>query len=284
MTQQLTADDVDAKLARLYGPGVAEDRGIVHITAVWADPTNGADSTDGANSTDGADPIDGADPNARYRTIAINDAAPTSDCDFFALQVARARADAIVTTGRNLREEPDLSHAFQGPMAAALADWRQRLGKRHPARVLVLTSGRDVPLDHPALCAAGPATIYTAADAIDSLRAKRRASDAAELELVGAAEPSIHHAIDYLRTAHGCQTIVIEAGPSTASALYSADPVQVDELLLSVFHGPALAERARAGAFLSEAALRARLPHRSPGARVVEHGAPWCFWRYTRVP
>ncbi|GAB4567804.1 MAG: hypothetical protein Tsb0020_20620 [Haliangiales bacterium] len=270
MTQRPTADDVDAKLARLYGPGVAEARGIIHITAVWADPAHSDD------------------PSARYRTIAINDAAPTSDCDFFALQAARARADAIVTTGRNLRQEPELSHAFQGPMAAALADWRhKRLGKRHPARLLVLTSGRDVPLDHRALRAAGPATIYTATkaiDAIDALRAKQRASDAAEFELVGAAAPSIHRAIDYLRAAHGCQTIVVEAGPSTARALYSADPVQVDELLLSVFHGPTLAERARAGAFLSEAALRARLPHRSPGAQVVEHGAPWCFWRYTRVP
>jgi riboflavin biosynthesis pyrimidine reductase len=235
----------------------------------------------------------------RYVTIAIGEGAPPSAHDFFALQAARARADAIVTTGRNLRAEPAVTHELQGAAAPGLAAWRrERLGKEPPPILLVLTSGRDLPVDHPAL-RGHPALRATALRGYPALRAHPALYGACTpllftshagaaslpdtpLQVVSVATPDIRAAIDHLRTACGCRTILIEAGPSTAAALYEP-PVAVDELLLSVFHGE-LPAHAQARDFVAPAHIRACLPHASAGLAVAEPSGPWQLWRFLRDP
>lgn len=262
-----TADDVDAALRRVYGANLASATGVVHVAAVWQ-----------------------AAPE-RHVVIAIGEGAPASAHDFFALQAARARADAIITTGRNLRAEPALRHALRGASAPGLAAWRrERLGKDRPPILLVLTSGRDLPVDHvalrghPALRDAelhdaelhGACTplLFTSHEGAASL-------PDTPVHIVSVAEPGIRAAIAHLG-AVGCRTIVIEAGPSTAAALYEP-PVLVDELLLSVFHG-ALPAHAQAGDFVAPAHIRAHLPHASAGFAVAEPSGPWQLRRHTRDP
>lgn len=252
------ADQVDALLAELYGAdadALATATGVVHVAAVWQAP-----------------PDQQAD---RYVTMAICDDAPQSAHDAFALAAARARADAIVTTGRILRAEPALSHELRRP---ALAAWRrERLVKTAPPLLAVLTSGRDLPLDHPALGAAGTPVIYT-----DRAGAARLAAPP-RVDVVAVARPDLRGLIAHLRADRGCRTILIEAGPSTATALYEP-PVAVDELLLSVFLGQSLPARARARDFVAPARVRACLPGRTTGRDAAEPSGPWRFWRFTRGP
>src|SRR5690606_11501377 len=133
-----TTDGVEAALGRLYGADVAPATGVVHVASVWQ-----------------------AAPD-RYVPIAIGPGAPPSAHDFFVLQAARARADAIVTTGRNLRAEPAVTHGLQDAAAPGLVAWRrERLGKQRPPILLVLTSARDLPVDHPALHGACAPLIFT---------------------------------------------------------------------------------------------------------------------------
>jgi riboflavin biosynthesis pyrimidine reductase len=250
-----TAADIEAALGRIYGAGVAEATGVVHVAAVWqAGPEH-------------------------HVTIAIGDGAPASERDLFVLQAARARADAIVTTGRTMRAEPalqfDLESAPQRRWAPALAAWRRaHLGKAEPPLLLVLTSGSDLPLAHPALHGASTPLIFTS---------HQGARDLPEtpLHVMSVHEPDIRAAIAHLRIACGCQTILIEAGPSTTAALYQP-PVAVDELLLSVFQGAALPVHARARDFVAPAHIRACLPRVSPGYAAEEASGLWQFWRFTR--
>jgi riboflavin biosynthesis pyrimidine reductase len=249
-----TAADVAAALGRVYGADVASATGVVHVTAVWQ-----------------------ASPD-RHITIAIGEGAPESERDRFVLQAARARADAIVTTGRILRAEPalrfDLLADPQPRWAPALAAWRrEHLGKTEPPMLLVLTSGRDLPLAHPALHGAGAPLVFTSHEGARDLPETR-------LPILSVAEPDIRAAIAHLRIACGCRTILIEAGPSTTAALYQP-PVAVDELLLSVFQG-AVPAHAHAPDFVAPARVRACLPRVSPGYAAVEASGPWQFWRFTR--
>jgi riboflavin biosynthesis pyrimidine reductase len=246
-----TASDVDAELRRMYGADLAHASGVVHVAAVWQ-----------------------AAPD-RHVVIAIGEDAPASERDFFALQAARARADAIITTGRNLRAEPALTHDLQGAAAPGLTAWRrERLGKEQPPILLVLTSGRDLPVDHPALHATGTPLLFT------SHAGAARLPDT-PIHVLSVAAPDIRAVIDHLR-ASGCRTILVEAGPSTASALYEP-PVAVDELLLSVFHG-ALPARAQAPDFVSPAHIRATLPHASADLAVETPSEPWQLVRFLRDP
>jgi riboflavin biosynthesis pyrimidine reductase len=250
-----TAADVDAALRRMYGADLARATGVVHVAAVWQ-----------------------ASPE-RHVVIAIGSDAPASAHDFLALQAARARADAIITTGQNLRAEPALTHDLQGAAAPGLAAWRrERLGKEQPPILLVLTSGRDLPVAHPALHATSTPLIFTSHEGA-------RALPDTPIHVLSVAAPDIRAAIDHLR-ACGCRTILVEAGPSTASALYQP-PVAVDELLLSVFHG-ALPARARARDFVAPEHIRAYLPHASaglaPAQLIDEPSGPWQLLRFVRDP
>jgi riboflavin biosynthesis pyrimidine reductase len=242
---------VDAIARELYGHvDLAARAGVVHVTAVWEPPEGGA-----------------------LVTLAIGPDTPRSEHDAFVLSLARARADAIVTTGKMLRDEPHTRYDLSGP-ADALAAWRrERAGCDVPPWLLVLTSGRDVPLDHPALHGAPRPIVYTTRQ---SAAALAPAVAGTRIEVVGVDSPSARSAIDHLRAGRGAKLVSIEAGPTTSRALYD-DPVAVDELMLSVYAAPELDRRVRGKPLLSHAELAARLPHATEPVEVSEPSGPWRF-------
>ncbi|MEM9491879.1 MAG: hypothetical protein AAGC55_22225, partial [Myxococcota bacterium] len=173
-----SAAGVRAALDRMFGRGFAQRAaerpdGVVHVTAVWA---------------------------RDHLTLRINAETPRSEWDWFALNAARARADAIITTGKILREEPEVSHAIQGPGRAAegLTEWRRQvLGKTEPPYLLVLTSGRGLPERgrladwHPALRGATRPILYTGSAAAHTLVS----TAGPRIRVVAAEQPGVRGAI-----------------------------------------------------------------------------------------
>eukprot|EP00741_Cyanophora_paradoxa_P019144 tig00021126_g18484.t1 len=223
--------------------------------------------------------------------------------DFFVLNYVRAFADGIVTSGKNLREEPRLRYALAGPAAEGLLDWRVRtLGKTGPQLVLVLTRGQAPPTPAPArppalTRAQDPAgllshAMFTAASDrpivpvlfCPAAAAPRLEAAAAERELrhvrvVGAERPSIAAAVAYLRAA-GCGAVSVEAGPSTSRELHAARAV--DTLLLSVYHAPAIAPDVvdPALAFVPRAAIDDAFALASAHRVASPRGETWEIRRY----
>lgn len=199
-----SADDVATWAKALWGAEPRED-GVVHVTAVWRSP------------------------GGELATLAIGPDSPKSRNDAFALSVARASADAIVVTGKLLRDEPDLRYELDslGLPREPLEDYRRRLGLPQPPNLYVLTSGRGLDPEHSALRGWARATLWTSADAnLDGLEA---------LPTVRRTNPSLRALVRELRSS-GAARVLIEAGPSTSATLYDA-PGLVDEVLLSVFCG-----------------------------------------------
>ena len=243
--------DPEAALTRLYGQVPDNSASVVHVAAVWRAP--------------------GGD----FITLRIGPDAPPSDIDWFVLSAARARADAIVTTGRILRAEPELVHDLVGETGAALHAWRQRaLGRQHAPYVLVLTGGQLLDRAHPALHGWARPVIYTHTAAAQRMRAE----GAGRLHIVGEDCPSLVGAITCLRGL-GCRTILIEAGPSTGAALYRPDAPAIDELLLSVYGNERLPASARGPAFVEPDQIAGALPRRSP----VYRDGDWQFMRFWRA-
>jgi hypothetical protein len=202
--------------------------------------------------------------------LRVGERAPRSATDAFALEAARARADAILTTGEILRREPALRHDLG---RAARAWRRERLGLATAPRTVVLT--RRPPADFAATpLGARPETLFLGSD---PPRAGTRAA------VVSSAGPirSLAEALDVASRATGAHSILVEAGPATAGELY-AGSLAPDELLLSVYRGPPPPPEALAGPFPRTAELA-----RAFGAPVhvhVEDGAngPWRFERWLR--
>lgn len=235
--------EAEVRIAALYGVPLHHAGGVVHVASVW---------------TEAGQP----------RVIRIGPAAPPCATDRFVLDLARARADAIVLTGRILRDEPELAYTFAGESAASLSAWRRvLLGKRDPPRIVVLTSGRAIDFTHPTFRTATRPLVFTSNAA--------RLDPPPHVELVRVPEPSLHAAIAWLRR-DGATTITIEAGPSTALALWD-DPVVVDELMLSVYEG-SLHPSARGLPFLAPFALAARARCVASTRRDESSGS----WRFER--
>ncbi len=243
---------IEDRLQALFGgPTLPAHAGVLHVLSTWHD---GDDA----------------------RVIRITPQSPKSPTDFFVLNLARARADAIIVTGQILRDEPHLRYDLQGEAAEDLYGWRRSSMRRpDPPRVVVLTSGRDLDLDHPTFqCWARP-VIATGPEAATRLRDHARARG---IDIAALPTPGIHAAIRWCQSA-GAQTVSIEAGPSTSRALY-ADPVTVNELLLSEFLGADLAHALRGPAAF----------HRPPGELgfhptgvAVTRSEPSGRWRFTRL-
>lgn len=234
----MSAAEVDARVRALYGEALGAMEGVLHVVAVAG---------------------------SAHRVMRIGPWSPKSEADFFALELARARVEAILITGAILRAEPGLRYG----LSPGLAAWRRKvLGLTAPPWLVVLSRG-EVPLDHPALTP-GPVRplVFTSS-------AAARALEGASVEVVGVPRPSARGALALL-SERGCHSVSIEAGPQTATGLY--DPLVVDELALSVFEGT-LDERARGGLFLDEGALRERMVRVS---RVQE--GEWRFERWLRAP
>lgn len=228
------------RMRALYGEELGAMEGVLHVVAVHAE-------------------------GEARRVIKIGEHAPKSAADFFALELARARVDAIVITGAILREEPELRYALSSELAA----WRREvLGLAEPPWLLVLTHG-DVPLDHPALAGPLRPIVFTSLEAAPALRART------PIEIAGVPAPSARLALRFLRSERGCRSVSVEAGPTTAVPLYD-EPCAIDELALSVYGGP-LDPRARGGRFLDEGALERRFERVSEASE-----GEWRFERWLR--
>ena len=84
------------------------------------------------------------DDKEEYKIIRVDlqEVSPKSDEDFFVLNLARARADAIITSGKVVRDEEGLTHALQGSLAEDLAKYREEyLGKTKHPYSLIFTRG-----------------------------------------------------------------------------------------------------------------------------------------------
>ena len=243
------ADDVTRLARALYGDAFAPTPGVLHVTAV-----------DGNTG----------------RTLRIDEHTPKSRADTFALNLARARADAIIVTGGVLRDEPALSYApgAPGPHAPGFAAYRRALGLTAPPWLVVLTRGANLPLDHAAFHDRRTRPlIYGPAAGVTPLR---QHTDAEVVEHEGGA---LLAGLVGVLGARGAATISFEAGPSTTRDLYARPTPLVDELCLSTYHGAPLAD----GQLTGDAV---RIPPELVATReaVVVHtaGGAWRFGRYRR--
>ncbi|MCP4908064.1 MAG: hypothetical protein GY910_24090 [bacterium] len=227
------------------------------------------------------------------RAIAIGPDAPASPTDRFVLGFARARADAIVTTGAILRAEPDLVHCYAEEVEenATFARWRSRvLGKSGPPALIVLSASGAFATDHPALAAVEDIIVWTTSEG----RARLAEGGATALLIEASAacgeclRTSVHAAIERVRSCLNAGTILIEAGPTISSTLYP-DPRGddshrvaarwIDELLLSRFEAE-LEPRASGPVFVPKVRVTARFGGALSATRIDEASGPWSFERY----
>jgi len=247
----------EQQIRELYGETFAAEvagrTGVLHVAAVWRRP-------------------DGV-----LMNLAINDAMPRSRSDKFVLALAEARADAIVTSGRNLRHEPHLVHAIDGPHAGDLAAWRQHvLGRVEPPWTVVLTRRGEVDLAHPIFHSGSRPMVFCTGTG-----ATRDDAGGRGVEWVPRPGGDLRSLIDYLRMERGCQRVLLEVGPSTAAEAYD-EPNIVDELLLSICVADRIDKGAEGDPFLSLGRVaEAGLELVSEVERQEESG-PWLFRRYGR--
>ncbi len=248
------------ELCALWGSDAAEARGVIHVCSA------------------------ARDSRAALRVLRIHPGSPASARDRLALGAARARADWILSTGRILRAEPELTHALhpEPALAFALERWRHDcVGRSRPPRSAVLTRGANLDPKHPLFAAPEPALLLLPAGAAQRLTPALRA----RCEVAELAAPEVRAALDVLlaRAANPRAedvTILIEAGPETAAALYEP-PCRVDELLLSLFEGP-LERDALAGELPNQDRLAALLGAPRGSSRACEASGAWKFLRYRR--
>jgi riboflavin biosynthesis pyrimidine reductase len=254
-----TPADVVALARELLGVDPARAGRVLHVAAVWRDGGGAA------------------------HVLRIGPETPRSKCDRFLLSLARARAEAIVTTGRILREEPDLTHGLLGPpeLRAALAAWRrERLVLEAKPWLLVLSSGQELDPAHPAFAGPTRPLLFVPTGAAGELR-ERFAETA--VRVASAPAPSVRGALAHLRRL-GARRITLEAGATTGRELYE-QPVGVDELWLASYAGAAPPPAVIGPPFVDEARLAAALPERSLPCERSEPGGPWRFerrWRSAR--
>lgn len=254
-----TAEDVTAVLRTMYGSDLSGASGVMHVAAVWRTSGHG------------------------FVTLRINSETPKSSHDYFVLNVARARADAIITSGRILREELELTHEISGPAGTgvAIASWRSEVARKPaPPTSLVLTSGRHLDLDHPIFHGAGSKVVFTTPKAAASLR---EGEIKPGIRIVGRSEVGPREAVEFLRMECGAETVSIELGPTSAGALYDR-PSLVDELLMSILDTPTIPESVVGPPFIDAATLDRVLSTRSSPFRVGETrgSGGWAFVRYAR--
>lgn len=253
---------VTERVRRMYGDdSLSDPAGVIHVAAV------------------------GREPDGELVVLKINHATPRSAHDRFALDLARARADVIVTTGAILRAEPGLRYELASDRADALHTWRMdQLGRPTPPLVVVLTGREDIDLDHPTLHGWAQPWIFTNVDCAKALHGRLPR----HVGLAGVPSPDLQTLVDWARRRFDARTITIEAGPSTTRPLYlqggaeGDGPGLVDELMLSVFEGT-IPSAARGDRFVSEHTLDRCFAHRHEGDTIEEESGPWRFVRLLRT-
>lgn len=225
----MTPDAVAERLVALLGAEPRGPRGVVHSAYVDA-------------RTDA------------LRLLRIGPFTPRCEADGFLLHAARASADAILTTGRILREEPLLRYdlgAHLGLHEALLAYRVERLDKADPPRLFVLTRG-EIPRDHPALRGYARATLLVGGPRPHDV-------DAAGLDLVRLGERTLG---TFLRERVGEHpTLLVEAGVETVVPLYRQGGI-VDELVLTCVCAGDVDPAALGGSFPSSDELAEHFGHR----------------------
>lgn len=245
----VTATDVERAALALYGDPLRERPALSHVVAVWS-------------------PGDGTN-----RVMKIDDGTPSSDTDSFVVHLARARADAIFTTGANLRAEPELQFDLRGPGSSALMRWRIDIHHLMPPSALVLTSGRDFDPMHPALKGPAHVALCVPAEVADDIRQSLKSFKWTKVH--GMESTDAVKAIEWLRATRDAKSISIEAGPSTALPLYEHG---VDQLLLSRYTGD-LDEGLVAGDFFDDAWLD---EHMVRASTTTVDADGWIFERWER--
>ncbi|MCA9710213.1 MAG: dihydrofolate reductase family protein [Myxococcales bacterium] len=252
------AEVVAQRVRRLYGDDELSDpAGVIHVAAV------------------------GREPDGELVVLEINQSTPRSDNDRFALDLARARADVIVTTGAILRAEPRLRYELASDRADDLHTWRMdQLGRPTPPLVVVLTGREDIDLDHPTLHGWARPWIFTNVDVARSLHGRLPR----HVGLAGVPSPDLETLIDWARRRFDARSITIEAGPATTRPLYEDGPHAglVDELMLSVFEGT-IPSAARGAPFASPADLARNFARKHEGEPIEEPSGPWRFIRLLRA-
>lgn len=248
--------DVVALAKQLLGADPARAGRVLQTVSVWRDPRGAA------------------------HVLRSGPRTPRSRSDSFLLALGRARAEAIVTTGKILRDEPGVTHAVFGApaMRAALLAWRrERLVLALDPWLLVLSSGRGLDPAHPAFHAPLRPILFVPAAAATGLRERFAETD---VRVVAPPAPSLGAALDHLRRL-GARHITVEAGPTSTRGLYE-DPVGIDELWLSTYAGSPPDPEVIGEPFADDAALVAALPGASTAVERDEASGPWRFERRWR--
>lgn len=253
----MTPEHVVRRLVSLLGEDPGPDEGVLHVASAWRRPSSG------------------------LTVLRIGDSTPRSRSDTFLLAAMRARADAVLTTGAILRAEPQTTLELPGPAETvrALAAWRREvLGRRCPPIGMVLTRGRELDLGHPFFDGPGRRMVLTGKSQAFVLRrsAPRR------VKVVGDPAPDVRRAVDLLQRGEGARTVLVEAGPSAATALY-ASPAVVDELVLALWEGRQLPPGVAGGELPRLDRLVALFARRSPPVSVDEASGRWTFQRFRRA-
>jgi riboflavin biosynthesis pyrimidine reductase len=193
--------DVARELRALYGSADPPAPGVLHIVHA-------------ARAADG-----------RLAALRIGaPSTPKSESDFFVVNAARAHADAILTSAENLRREPALSHALQGPWARALADYRRDvLHKSAPPTVAILTRSGDLPSPHPVWHDGTTKLVLVPAGTSPRARA-RESAGADPVQTIPLPDLDAVSAARWLQ-AQRLPLVSVEAGPHTVAALYAAQAV-----------------------------------------------------------
>jgi riboflavin biosynthesis pyrimidine reductase len=245
----------------LLGPGLDRARGLLHVAAVWEAP------------------------DGRYATLRVGEGALRTASDAVVLSAARARADAIVTTGRILRDEPGLVHASiaDAGVTAELEGLRRTVwGLEGPPWIAVLTASGELPEAHPALVHAERLLVLTGKAGAAKLRADATLPPAAEI--VAVPEPGPRALVEHLRDVRGCASIVVEAGASTAARLYGGAGGGIDELWLTVCQADDVPAGQLVGPFVERETIEATLGAPVHTERHLDGGVPWATLVYQRGP
>jgi riboflavin-specific deaminase-like protein len=139
----------------------------------------------------------------------------------------RAEVDAIVIGAGNLRnDDPDLA------LASDDHERRRALGRPEPVRVVVTHRGEglrsSMQMFDPSR--GGPAVVAHAAEMPKAT--VQELARAAELVQLGSGDVDIVRLLEFLREAHGCETLLCEGGGIINAAFFAARAVDVIYLTL----------------------------------------------------
>ncbi|EGD77539.1 hypothetical protein PTSG_08637 [Salpingoeca rosetta] len=177
---------------------------------------------------------------ATYTPDCCNDDADLADraSDIqFVLGASRARAEAILTTGARLREDPQLSWRFSPHDAEhdEMCSWREQLGR--PEKLMICVVSEDgFDLDHPALHEPNIAVTVLTTNMKLAQNVIRYRRNHRQFAVSCSRELSAAEALDWAR--HRYTHVTVEAGPQMTNFLFrgpAPTPVLFDSVWMAAF-------------------------------------------------